>query len=188
MTIATEATLMTVEQFLALPEDGMDRELIAGQLREKPMTVRNNMQSSCLIKIGKKLANWVDAQPEPRGDVVGGEAGFRLQNNPGTVVGIDVAYISSPTFAADRNARIISGSPVLAVEILSPSDTQDYVNEKVDLYLRAGVQVVWIAEPKFKTVTVYQPSQEPALFNLSQILDGGPHLPGFSVRVGELFA
>ncbi len=36
---------MTTEELLALPEDGLDRELIRGQLREKPMTRRNRWHS-----------------------------------------------------------------------------------------------------------------------------------------------
>jgi Uma2 family endonuclease len=39
--------------------------------------------------------------------------------------------------------------PLLAVEILSPSED---VNEKVDIYLDAGVVALWIVDPKNRTV------------------------------------
>ncbi len=48
--IAAEFQLMTTEQFLALPEDGVDRELIEGQLREKPMTVRQLSARSLYVE------------------------------------------------------------------------------------------------------------------------------------------
>ncbi len=38
--MATTSSLMTAEELLALPDDGIDRELIRGELREYPMTTR----------------------------------------------------------------------------------------------------------------------------------------------------
>ncbi len=141
-----------------------------------------------MSRIDSKLSAWVERQPEPRGEVVVGEAGFRLQRNPDTTVGIDVAYISAATVAANRGVTgLLVGLPVLAVEILSPSDTHEGVGEKLDLYLRLGVAGVWIVDPRYRTVTVHQPAQEPVFFNATQRLDGGSYLPGFSVPVAELF-
>src|SRR3954468_23501632 len=84
---------MTTEEMLALPEDGTERWLIDGELRERPMTVRNRFHSRVLIRVGKFLDNWLDEQPPPRGQVLGGEAGVRLARNPDTTVGIDVVYV-----------------------------------------------------------------------------------------------
>src|SRR5665213_2305041 len=174
MTIAAEPRFMTTEQLLAFPDDGTDRELIEGQLRERGMTVRNDPHSSCMSRITGKLVPWVAAQPEPRGDVVSGEAGFRLRRNPDTTVGIDVAYISAEMVAANRGITgLLVGVPVLAVEILSPTDTHEGVGEKVDLYLRLNVPMVWVVDPRHRTVIIYQPGQEPVLFNATQSIDGG---------------
>ena len=41
MATAAPSELMTIEAFLALPEDGRRRELIRGEVREKEMTRRN---------------------------------------------------------------------------------------------------------------------------------------------------
>ena len=43
---------VTTEQLLAMPDDGMERWLIRGELREKPMTVRNRFHSRALIRVG----------------------------------------------------------------------------------------------------------------------------------------
>src|SRR5262249_53397576 len=120
---APTTSLMTTEQMLALPENGMDRELIRGGLREKKMTRRNWRHSRCMAQITGHLLMWMMKQPEPRGRLICGEAGIRLRRNPDTTVGIDVAYIS-PDLAArtPKSARLVEGPPVLAVEILSPSD------------------------------------------------------------------
>jgi Uma2 family endonuclease len=181
--------LMTAEQLLALPDnDGIERELVRGVLRERPVTRRNRRHSRATTRIAKLLEAWLERQPEPRGEVLTGEAGFRIRRNPDTTVGIDVAYISAETARANpEDTFLIEGVPVLAVEILSPSDTQEDILDKVDGYLDAGVALVWVVEPKYRTVSVYRPGVEPTLFNATQELTGEPHLPGFRAAVSDLF-
>jgi Uma2 family endonuclease len=187
MSTATAPTLMTTEDLLAMPENGVDRWLIRGQLREKPMTVRNRFHSRILIRIGQILLDWLDRQPMPRGQIVGGEAGFRVRKNPDTVFGVDVAYVSASVLALVSETTLIDGVPTLAVEILSPSDTHEEVHEKIGEYLKAGVALVWIVDPDDQAVRVYQPGARPELFNADHELSGEPHLPGFRVPVRRLF-
>jgi Uma2 family endonuclease len=186
---AVAATPMTTEQLLALPRDGVDRWLIRGQLREKPMTVRNRWHSRILINIGYYLESWLRKQARPRGQILGGEAGCRLLRNPDSTVGIDIVYISAE-IAAQRSDKtsLIDGAPILAIEILSPSDAQQEIDEKVDTYLAAGVALIRIVDPHDRTVLVYRPGKEPELFNARQELSGDPELPGFRVAVSEFFA
>src|SRR5258707_10626764 len=96
-TVATK--LMTTEEMLALPENGVERWLVRGQLREKPMTYRNRWHSRIMVRVAKLLDNWLDRQPEPRGQVLCGEAGVRLQRDPDTTFGVDVVYVSAETAA-----------------------------------------------------------------------------------------
>jgi Uma2 family endonuclease len=180
---------MTTEELLAMPQDGMDRWLIRGQLREKPMTVRNRWHSRVLIRIGHLLSAWLDGQPEPRGEVLGGEVGVRLRRDPDTMVGIDVIYIGPELAAKEpKDTRLIDGVPILAVEILSPNDTEEETNEKIATYLEAGVALVWIVDAQYRTVLVYRPDAEPVLFNVQQELSAEPHLPGFRVPVAQIFS
>jgi Uma2 family endonuclease len=189
MTIATAAPLMTTEELLALPDDGVDRELIRGHLVERPVTRRSRPHSRTEARIAMILGQWLEGQPEPKGEVLSGEAGVRLRRNPDSTVGVDVAYISAATAQeTPDNAFLIEGPPVLAVEILSPSDTQEEILEKVREYLDTGVKLVWLVEPKFRTVVVYRPDSEPVLYNVQQELPGDPHLPGLRVKVAEIFA
>lgn len=182
------APLMTAEEMLALPDNGMDRDLIEGQLRERPITRRGRPNSEATIACGALLRNWLLLQPIPRGSVLGGEAGFRLRRNPDTTVGIDVAYISADLAQrVPRDVFLIDGAPVLAVEILSPSDTHEDLVENIELYLENGVRVVWIIDPDLKTVTVHRPDAKPVLYNDSQELSGDRDLPGFQLKVADLF-
>jgi Uma2 family endonuclease len=153
------------------------------------MTRRNRRHSYTESKIVKLLDLWLDSRPQPRGEVLCGEVGFRIRKNPDTTVGIDVAYMSPETAAANPpDAALIDGPPVLAVEILSPSDQHEDISEKVQAYLDAGVKLVWVADPVFRTICVYRPDAAPVLFNDTQELTAEPHLPGFRAAVAELFA
>ena len=91
--MATVATPMTTKEMLALPENGMERWLIAGELRERPMTVRNRFHSRVMACVTTELELWLRQQSPPRGQVRCGEAGCRLRRNPDTTVGINVVYV-----------------------------------------------------------------------------------------------
>lgn len=73
------------------------------------------------------------------------------------------------------------------MEILSPSDKVEEIQAKLDEYVAAGVPVVWVVDPHFKTVTVYRPDRGPELLHGSAVLAEETHLPGFGVAVAELF-
>src|SRR5947208_3135807 len=139
---------MTTQELLAMPRNGVERWLIRGQLREKPMTVRNRTHSRLMARIVYLLEKWLETQLAPRGQILCGEAGCRLRRNPDTTVGIDVVYIAANLAQkGSTETTLIDGVPVLAIEILSPSDTLDEISEKIDGYLEAGVGLVWIINP-----------------------------------------
>ena len=102
-------------------------------------------------------------------------------------MGIDVAYVSAEIAAKEPGSPYFEGPPVLAVEILSPSDKQEEIDEKVGLYLELGVAIVWVVNPIFRTVCVYRPGELPVLFNESQEIAAEPYLPGFRASVAKFF-
>ncbi len=153
------------------------------------MTVRNRTHSRLMARLVYVLEKWLESQPEPRGEMLCGEAGCRLRRNPDTTVGIDVVYIAANLAQQESDeTTLIDGVPVLAVEILSPSDVFEEIGEKIDDYLAAGVALVWIVNAHDQTVTIYRPGTEPELVNVRQELSGEPHLPGFRVAAAEIFA
>jgi Uma2 family endonuclease len=192
--MSTALSLMTTEEFLALPEDGKDRALIDGQLRiygegNGEMTVRNRWHAQVVAKFAYHLLCWVEACAIRPGEVFSGEVGCILKRDPDTTVGIDVAYFSAKTLELQSSATtLIEGVPELAVEVLSPSDTHEDVSEKVEKYLSAQTSLVWVVDPDFRTITVYRPDAAPELFNVHQEIAADPHLPGFKVAVAKFFA
>lgn len=186
--MSTATDLMTAEEFLRLPDDGIERELIDGEVRERGMAVRNRWHTFVEAQIVFALEGWRRTQKLPRGTLHSGEVGSLLFRNPDHVVGIDVAYF--PPEASEKRSEettLLDGPPLLAVEILSPSDLHEDVSEKVRKYLLAGVKLVWVVDSDFETVTVHRNDAQPQLFNNEQHLTGEPYLPGFLVPVASLF-
>lgn len=182
---------LTSADLLAMPNDGVERWLINGELREGVVDVtrRGMRHTRTTTKIARLLDEWLDSRPGPHGLVLTGDAGFELDGDPSVSAGIDVAYISAELAAATPDdAYLIRGIPVLAVEILSPSDTQERVAEKIAAYMANEVPLVWVVDPIFQTVTIHRPDAEPVLVNNQQTLSGEPQLPGFETTVAALFA
>lgn len=187
MATADAAGLMTADELLALSDDGTERTLIRGQLREKPMTVRRRCHSLIMAEVVTALNVWAKLQPAPRPG--------RLRRGRG-------APPDRPRYAGRRGRRLRPGrgpgppdrppdpdrgGPFLIVEILSPDDTQQDVTEMLQEYRTAGVPLVWLVDPDDQTVTVYERGAAPLLFNVTQDLTAEPHLPGFRVAVRTLF-
>jgi Uma2 family endonuclease len=78
--------------------------------------------------------------------------------------------------------------PDLVVEILSKQDTVAEINEKIDDWLEAGVQMLWIVDPFRRAVTIYRPEHDPVLLGERATIEGDPAVPGFRCSVAEIFA
>ncbi|MFO0848801.1 MAG: Uma2 family endonuclease [Gemmataceae bacterium] len=183
-------TRKTTADLLAMPDDGVERWLIDGQIREVGMTIRNKLHTRVESRVSYHLERWLEGQPAPRGSVHAGEVGVRLRQDPDTTVGVDVVYLDPRGAAANAgndDSTILVGVPTLAVEILSPSTTHEVIRGKTRLYHAVGVSQVWIIDPDLRTVTIPRAGRPPVLLNEEDELDGGPELPGFRVPVAKLF-
>jgi len=150
------------------------------------MTYRNRFHSWVEAQIAFLLKSWLQGQPRPQGAVHSGEVGCLLTSD--SVVGIDAAFFSAETIARQSDeTTLIEGAPVLAVEVLSPSDRVDEINEKITEYLACGVGMVWIVDPYMRAVEVHRPASPPEMFNVDQSLSAGDVLPGLEIAVADLF-
>lgn len=186
--MSVSATLLTTEEVLAMPDAGVVRDLIHGELREYPMTLHGGPHCITLMNLSRLLGDWHHRQPKPRGRFYVSDARVRIRRDPDTFFGADIAYLNAEQAARNPpNARFIDEPPLLVVEVSSPTDTAEKIADKVREYLDAGVALVWEVNPFFRTVTAHRPDARPELFNDAQELTAGPHLPGFRVPVAEVF-
>ncbi|MDW8364969.1 MAG: Uma2 family endonuclease, partial [Abditibacteriales bacterium] len=119
--------------------------------------------------------------------VMGPEIGFIVARDPDTVRAPDWSLTWREQADARRRGAWIEGGPNLAVEVISPEETWSEVQEKVDEYLAAGTQVVWVINPQTRTVHVIRPDAPIAVLRVGDVLTGDPVLPGFTLPLATLF-
>jgi len=79
--------------------------------------------------------------------------------------------------------------PAFVVEVISPTDDAENVEEKIGEYFQAGVEVVWHIYPMNHLVYVYTSSRRHVTVCLGDDrCSAAPVLPDFSLSVSELFA
>lgn len=183
---------MTVEEFesLGLSEDSslmLINEIVYDECREgNNVTKRNRFHARIEVLVGHILEKWVEQSGFP-GKVFSGEVGCVLSDD-GLSVGIDVALFSNATLSqVAEESPYITGPPVLAVEILSPSDQIEAIEAKILAYLTLGVRQVWVISPGMKSITVHSSDQDPRIHTRQSVIDGGHVLPGFSVVTNVFF-
>ncbi len=76
---------------------------------------------------------------------------FDVDDRTRTVVQPDLFIMCGDSLRENR----IVGTPLLVVEIISPSTATNDTIRKVLLYQRSGVQEYWIVEPDIQILNVY---------------------------------
>lgn len=116
------------------------------------------------------------------------ETGFRLARNPDTVLGADVAFVRADRVPAVGLPKDFwGGAPDLAVETVSPGDTLEGVEEKVDAYLAGGARAVLVLNPRRKTITIHRPGQNPLVHHARETLQLDDVVPGYSCPGAAVF-
>jgi Uma2 family endonuclease len=182
MTVATEQ--ITAKQLWRMPKDGVRHELVRGQLTT--MAPSGFEHGAVIINLSTLLANHV--KKRRLGVVVGAETGFILTRDPDTVRGVDIGFVRASRIPKEGPPKQFwTGAPDLAVEVLSPDDRPGEVSRKVNDYIASSAAMVWVVNPKNRTVTVHQPMTEPQVFRNGQTLTAGKVVPGFKCKVSEIF-
>lgn len=182
--MTTTQQLMTAEDLWKLPNDGKRYELVKGELRT--MAPAGFEHGSIGIRVATLLADHV--RRRQLGVVVGPDTGFTLARDPDVVRAPDVSFVrESRIREVGVPKQFFPGAPDLAVEVLSPGDTVYEVEEKVNDLLAAGTMLVWVVNPRTRTVTVYRPGPQVSVLRQDAQLLGEDVIPGFACKVAELF-
>ena len=182
MSTTTQTT--TADDLLRMPDDGFRYELVRGELRK--MSPAGQKHGRIAMIVATQLANHVSANN--LGAVYAAGTGFLLSSNPDTVRAPDVAFISQERL--DKVGEVEGywpGSPDLAVEVISPSDTYAEVEEKVLEWLEAGARMVVVVNPRKRAVTVYRLLTDITVLTENDTLDGENIVRGWKMSVKEIF-
>jgi Uma2 family endonuclease len=114
----------------------------------------------------------------------------KIAFNPDTVRAPDVSFVRQQRI--EEVVRDVEGywpgPPDLAVEVISPSDTYVEVMDKVHDWLDAGTLMVIAVNPRRQTVTVYRSRTDIVILTKDEEIDGKDVVPGWTLRIADLFA
>ena len=177
---------LTVEEFLALPENDTTYEFIDGEAVPKykneqmsPKFFHGSTTGALFIL----LSTWAQYQ----GRVVV-EWGVKLTRNQEIWIPIpDLIYISYHRLSADwLEDEVCPVIPELVIEIISPGQTFGDMIDKATYYLQAGILLVWIVDTISQTITVFTLSSLPVTFREHQIISH-EILPGLEITPHAIF-
>jgi len=167
------------DQWVHLPEN-IDREF--EYIRGEIVPVVSNSKSS---KIGLLIGSYIIVHVESHdsGHTTGADGGYQVQNERYIP---DVGFISKKRMPVLEDASYISITPDLAVEVVSPTDSQRLLTVKIGNYLAAGT-TVWVVYPDEEAIDVYAPNQAVNRLEKENTLDGRNILPEFKLPLDKIF-
>jgi len=181
--MASRERLVTVKEFARIPDDDHRYELVEGRV------IRMSPPGSRHAVLATRIARLLDEHVEALGlGVVMTSGGFHLASRPDTVREPDVAFVRAeripPSGVPDG---FWPGPADLAIEIRSPGDRRSEIAAKVNEYLGRGVRLVWVVDPKARTITVHRHDQPQLVLEREATLDGGAVVPGFICPLEKIF-
>ncbi len=184
MTARAVLPRITPDDLLAMP-DGDAYELIDGRLREKHMSYKS---SSLAARI---LVLWgIYLETRDIGTLSGEGGGFRcFPDDPEKVRRPDAAFISYTRLPAElyEAPGHTPACPELIVEVISPNDTVDETDLKIQDWLAAGAVAVWSVHPAIRHVHVHRADGTSDMYGQADAITAEDVLPGFRMPVASLF-
>ena len=115
-------------------------------------------------------------------------AGFRLPN--GAVRSADASWVRRERWlalSADERRRFAPLCPDFVVELKSPTDALEDVQDKLVEFLANGAQLGWLIDPDARCVCMYRPGVDPEKLDRPSELHGDPVLPGFVLALDVIW-
>lgn len=182
--MSTALQFTTADQLLLMPQDGHRFELLEGELRK--MSPAGAEHGFVISDVHGLL--WTHVRARQLGRVTGAETGFLISRGPDTVLAPDIAFVRQDRIdALGVPKAFFPEAPALVVEVVSPGDTVEEIDNKMRRWFAAGVELAWLVNPSGRTLTVYRGPDDVRILKDHDSLDGGSTIPGFSCEVREMF-
>ena len=180
--MTTAKKLFTAADLLAMPDDGKRYELIRGELIEMPPASDDHGFTG--DELSWQVGSFIRERRLGRGRLA--ETGFLIA--PDTVLAPDYAFISYDRMSSRPPRRgYAEAIPDLVIEVFSPNQRQPALDAKVQMWLAAGVRLVWVVYPGTQEVYAHHDDGTVQRFGVGDILTGDPVLPGFACPVVDIF-
>jgi Uma2 family endonuclease len=169
-------TLLTFQEFEKYRDDNQKHELLQGEhiILPPPNSDHSDIQHMLL----RVLQPYVDQHGL---DDVRIKAGFKLSDD--TWVQPDVSFLRTEQLRK-RPRGYFEGSPALAIEVASDSNTAAQLDLKIELYFAHGAEEVWVVFPQTRRVRAHFPDGHSE--TLADVLRSAM-FPGWSAPVAGVF-
>ncbi len=175
--------ILTVDQYLALPEDErFIDEVSRGRLVREPRPGFEH--GEIVVRVAAVLMRYLEQHPI--GKVVA-ESGFILATSPLIIRGPDVAFVRNERLR-EPHSVFFEGAPNLAIEVVSASNRPAALLSKIAEFLEAGTESVWVIYPRTRSIVIHNSNGDVSIHDSASVIEGQAILPGFELRVTELFA
>jgi Uma2 family endonuclease len=179
------ARIWTEVELQAVPDEGYIHEVVNGELVMSP---KNNFQHEQICeRINFALESF--NRLHRLGAVFGSSMGFWMENR--NCRAPDVSFVPkerllSVGFRPDTKS-FFPGAPDLAVEVMSPGNTRAEMDQRLADFFSSGALLVWIVHPDQQFVEVCRSRTDRRIVGPAGYLEGEDLLPGFRLRVSDLF-
>ena len=137
-------------------------------------------------RIFKRLATHVE--DFNLGRAYAAETGFKITSSPDTVLAPDACFVSHERLATVESTRAyLPLAPDLVVEVVSPNDKSSEVEAKAEEWLKAGTDIVLVADPINLTIRVYQEGSKIRLLRAGDTFEAGEVCGNWTLTVKEAF-
>lgn len=176
--------LITAQEFLMMPDDGVPRELVRGRMVEMNVPApRHGYFCALIVQLVGEFVRRHDL-----GRIMSNDAGVVTERDPDSVRGPDVSYYSYERLPEGPiPAGYLDVVPNAAFEVRSPTDRWSETLDKVKELLSAGVSVVCVLDPRTESLSVYDNDNPPNVLYKGDTLTLPTVLSGFELPIARLF-
>ncbi|MDY6782253.1 MAG: Uma2 family endonuclease [Cyanobacteriota bacterium] len=182
--VQAPSKILTLAEFLELPETEPASEYIDGLIIQKPMPQGKHsaIQGEFVPIVNRVVKSQRIARAFPE---------LRCTFGERSIVP-DIAVFIWSRIPRDENGEVantFSAAPDWTIEILSPDQNQTKVIKNILHCLKHGTQMGWLIDPGEQTVFVYRPKQETEVFDATDALIPVPSFASeLQLTVRDLFA
>lgn len=122
------------------------------------------------------------------GKVFDSSTGFKLSN--GAVRSPDVSWVAHSkwnSLTKQQKRKFPPLDPDFVLELMSPTDDLDELQNKMEEYINCGVRLGWLINPDERQVEIYRQGKNKEILNNPLTLSGEEILSGLVVDLSEIF-
>jgi Uma2 family endonuclease len=180
MTMAPTQSHFLPHDVLRLEEEGLF-ELVDGKLVEKEMSSLATKTASVVVA---RLFSHIEKSHA--GELYSEQTFQCFPHDENLIRRPDIAFIAADRLGGVPEEGHVPIAPDLAIEVVSPNDLVYNLDEKLADYHAAGIKLVWVVNPKIRTLRIHRLDRTGTDLAESDTLSGESILPGFSIVVKDL--